>query len=117
MKIHQNPIRIYTEPTNASDMVQLIKYLHIYVTNYYPHLAQVKPVLVLPGIGEHSTIIYQSKDVEDYERGDTKKVFVVDDVKGIHEFIWAIYAEFDTDLRHTNDDIDEAVTIIFNTWK
>jgi len=44
-------------------------------------------------------------------------VFVVNDIKGINEFIWAIYCEFDTDLRHKNDDIDEAVSIMFNTWQ
>jgi|SRR6056300_1710579 hypothetical protein len=117
MKIPENPIQFYTEPTNESDMQEFLKYLHIYVTANYPHLAQVKPVLVLPGIGDHCTVIYQSKEVADYQRGDTKKVFVVDDIKGIHEFIWAIYCEFDTDLRHKNDDIDEAVTIMFNTWQ
>jgi hypothetical protein len=67
------------------------------------------------GIGAHDTIIYQSKLLNDFELGDTKKVFVVDDVKGIPEFIWAIYAEFDTDMRCTNEEIHDAIGVVFNT--
>jgi hypothetical protein len=114
MKIYETPIRFFTEPTNESDMQAFLKYLHIYVTNHYPHLAQVKPVHV-DGIGAHTTVIYQTKSLNDFELGDTKKVFVVDDVKDITEFIWAIYAEFDTDMRISNEEINDAIGVVFNT--
>ena len=118
--IHNPPIRFWAETLDEKgnslkgNDKEFMHYLHNYVSVNYPHLAQVEPVQVY-GIGEHSTVVYQAKSLDNYQVGDTKKVFVVDDVKDIPEFIWAIYAEFDTDLRHTNDEINDAIGVVFNT--
>lgn len=120
IQIHNPPIRFWAETLDEKgnslkgNHKEFMHYLHNYVSVNYPHLAQVKPVRG-QGVGAHTSIIYQSKSLIDFELGDTKKVFVVDDVKDIPEFIWAIYAEFDTDMRCTNEEIHDAIGVVFNT--
>jgi phenylpropionate dioxygenase-like ring-hydroxylating dioxygenase large terminal subunit len=120
IKIHNPPIRFWAETLDEKgnslkdNHKEFMHYFHNHVSVNYPHLAQVEPVQA-HGVGVHTTIIYQSKSLDDFQLGDTKKVFVVDDVKDIPEFIWAIYAEFDTDMRCTNEEIHEAIGVIFNT--
>jgi hypothetical protein len=43
-----------------------------------------------------------------------KKCFYCDDIKGIKDFVMAIYAEVDTKAVHTDEEINDAFITLFN---
>jgi hypothetical protein len=84
------------------------------VSEKYPHLANVKPKFY-DGYA-HIMVTYQIRELDNYQIGDMKTVFYIDDIKNIDDFIWAIYAEFEVDCRSEDSDIYDAIATLFNTW-
>jgi hypothetical protein len=114
MIFHQVPIQIYTEPGDSIRYEPILKNLHSYVSEKYPHLANVKPKFYHKYA--HIMVTYQIRELDNYQLGDMKTVFYIDDIKNIEDFIWAIYAEFEVDSRSEDSEIYDAIATLFNTW-
>lgn len=106
MIIYNKPVPFYKEETDLLSWPKMVAALHEHVSALHPELFDITPRHCKFFIGEFDLIIY--------EYGNMKKCFYCDDIKGIKDFVMAIYAEVDTKAVHTDEEINDAFITLFN---